>query len=491
MKLENAPVVYLVGAGPGDPRLLTLRAAEVLSQADAVVYDHLVDPRILAHAPSGAELIDVGKRPGQSSHQARINELLVTLARRFHHVVRLKGGDPFVFGRGGEEAARLAEEGIAYEVVPGVSSAIAVPAYAGIPVTHRGTSQGFIVMTGHQEQGGTPGYPWEVLASSGLTLIVLMGVAHRGAIAESLLGAGMPPGTPVAAITWGTTARQHDVRATLGDLAEMNVESPAVIVIGEAAALDFKGTPPTTLAGTRIVVAGVEGPADPLSTALAALGAEVLTPGPAVGISPGLPGVEGLGSALERIGDYEWCVFTSPETVDAVIASLADVRNLAGRKLAALGNATVQRLAELHLLPDAAGDWSGAWEFEADFPSGAGRLLLAQSDGADLALADGMRAKGWEVDAIVAATSTGGKLAEADLVLFTSPASVENFLETHGRAALPRHRGSANPETSTAMELNSIAVDFEAGAPGIKKVVAACERWRAAVSGGTPCAATR
>jgi len=232
-----APLVSLVGAGPGDPELLTVRAVRRLAEAEVVVHDALVGDEVLALVPPTAELIDVGKRPGRGVAQDLINLLLVRLAREGRRVVRLKGGDPFVFGRGGEEALALAEAGFAVEVVPGISSAVGAPAAAGIPVTHRGVAACFTVVTGHRQPGETP-VDWQSLAKVGGTVVVLMGVAHRGEIATALIEGGLSDDTPVAAVHRATTGAQHVMRCPLRELATTPIESPAVIVIGAVASLD-------------------------------------------------------------------------------------------------------------------------------------------------------------------------------------------------------------------------------------------------------------
>ncbi len=231
--------ISLVGAGPGDPDLLTVRAAKRLADADVVVHDALVSDAVLALASPAAECIDVGKRPGQSIAQDLINVLLIRLAREGKRVVRLKGGDPFVFGRGGEEAFALADAGIACEVVPGITSAIGAPAAAGIPVTHRGLSASFTVVTGHRQRGETP-VNWQALAQVGGTLVVLMGVAQRGEIAAQLVEGGLAETTPVAAVHRATTGAQTVQRCTLRELATAPIESPAVIVIGAVASLNVR-----------------------------------------------------------------------------------------------------------------------------------------------------------------------------------------------------------------------------------------------------------
>ena len=229
--------VALVGAGPGDPDLLTVKAARLLREADVVVYDALVGDGVLDLVSPTAELIDVGKRPGQSPAQELINVLLLRLVHEGKRVVRLKGGDPFVFGRGGEEAIALAQSGVACEVVPGISSSVAAAAAAGIPVTHRGVSASFTVVTGHRQRGETP-VNWEALAQVGGTVVVLMGVSRRGEIASALMAGGLGADTPVAAIRRATTDEQEVARCRLDQLGALSVESPATLIIGPVAALN-------------------------------------------------------------------------------------------------------------------------------------------------------------------------------------------------------------------------------------------------------------
>ena len=231
--------VFLVGAGPGSTDLLTVKAHRLISSAQVVVHDRLVSDEIMALIPTNAERIDVGKRAGGSHTQALINELLVTLGRNHQHVVRLKGGDPFVFGRGGEEAQALQEARIPFTVVPGITSAIGVPAAAGIPVTHRNVSPAFTVVTGHRESGGSSAIEWESLAKVGGTIVVLMGVAERALIAQRLMDGGLSADTPVAAVRWGTRAEQHTTRTTLAELGTAELKAPSTIVIGAVAAYEF------------------------------------------------------------------------------------------------------------------------------------------------------------------------------------------------------------------------------------------------------------
>jgi uroporphyrin-III C-methyltransferase len=231
--------VALIGAGPGDPDLLTVRAARLLGAAEVVVHDALVQTGVLELAPPDAELLDVGKRPGRPVPQELINQLLVELARNGRKVVRLKGGDPLVFGRGGEEAMALAEAGIAYEIVPGISSVVAAPAAAGVPVTHRGVAAAFTVVTGHRRVG-EPAVDWRSLARVGGTIVVLMGVAERGAIAGELMAGGLAPDTPVAVIHSATTEAESVARCRLDGLAGLDVRPPATLVVGAVAGLDVR-----------------------------------------------------------------------------------------------------------------------------------------------------------------------------------------------------------------------------------------------------------
>ena len=302
--------VYLVGAGPGDPGLLTVRGAEVLQRADVVVYDRLASPALLALAPAGAELVSAGKAPGSVDlTQDEINALLVARGRGGAAVVRLKGGDPYVFGRGGEEAEALAAAGVAFEVVPGITSAIGAATYAGIPVTHRGLSTHFTVVTGHEDPTkGRTDVDWPALARSGGTLVILMGVGRIADIAAELIEGGLAPDTPVAAVRNGTRPDQQTVRATLATISSAGVSSPSAIVVGAVAALDLGWFERRPLFGRSVVVTRAREQASELRTALEALGAEVLE----------LPtiAIESLEVMLPDLSDG-WLVFTSANGVDA------------------------------------------------------------------------------------------------------------------------------------------------------------------------------
>lgn len=234
--------VSLVGAGPGDPDLLTMKAARLVAEADVVVHDALVGDGVIALIPEHVERIDVGKRVGRPIPQEMICTLLIELSRQGRRVVRLKGGDPFVFGRGGEEALALRAAGVPYEIVPGITSSIAAPAAAGVPITHRGVAAAFTVVTGHRRPG-EPDVDWQSLAKVGSTIVILMGVTHRAAIADALMKGGLAPDTPVAAVRFATTDHEDVVRCDLTDLGAADISSPATIVVGSVAAFDLRDIP--------------------------------------------------------------------------------------------------------------------------------------------------------------------------------------------------------------------------------------------------------
>jgi uroporphyrin-III C-methyltransferase len=238
--------VYLVGAGPGDPGLLTVRAIELLARADVLVHDRLIAAPTIELAPAGCIRIDVGKRAGHAGvSQAEINRLLVEHGRAGREVVRLKGGDPYVFGRGGEEARALQAARVAFEVVPGVSSAIAAPAAAGIPVTMRGHAGAFTVVTGHEDPASDTTIDWEAHAATGATLVIMMGAGRMALIAKRLMAGGLPADTPVTAVHWGCTDRQAVIRTTLDDVGDHDLTAPSTIVVGEVAGLDLRAFPST------------------------------------------------------------------------------------------------------------------------------------------------------------------------------------------------------------------------------------------------------
>lgn len=360
-KTEGRGKVWLVGAGPSDPGLMTQKGCAVLAQADVVVYDALVGVSILPMIPEEAERIYVGKRSGRHAMtQEEINRLLLEKAREGKRVVRLKGGDPFVFGRGGEELELLAQEGIGFEVVPGVTSAVGVPAYCGIPVTHRGAAGSFYVVTGHRKGDEPLTLPFDALAALGGTLVFLMGVAALPELMRGLCAAGMDADTPAAVLSCGTTGRQRRLIATVGTLEERvkaePVAAPAVILVGSVASLGnrFGWYEQLPLFGRRYVTTRPAERSGVLARRLREQGAEVIEL-PAIRIRP-IAQNPALAEALSDIGSYGCIAFTSPAGVrvffEALRAAGKDARSLGGACLAVIGAGTKEALAAQGLLAD-------------------------------------------------------------------------------------------------------------------------------------------
>jgi uroporphyrinogen III methyltransferase/synthase len=481
--------VYLVGAGPGDPGLLTVRGAEVLGCADVVVYDRLSIASLLDLAPTHAERIGVGKAPGQVTLAQRdINALLVERGRTGATVVRLKGGDPFVFARGGEEAAALQAAGVAYEVVPGITSAIAAPAYAGIPVTLRHSSTSFTVVTGHEDPArvGLEGsVDWGAVARVGGTIVILMGVGRWPRIAEQLLAAGRHPDTPAAAVHWGTRPEQHTVRATLATLGDHALASPSVIVVGEVAGADLDWFTSRPLFGKRVVVTRARAQASQLTARLTALGAEVVEV-PAIAIEAPADGGVALRRELGALsaGRYSWVVFTSPNGVERTFAHIPDGRALAGVQVAAVGSGTAAALARHRIVADLVPASFVGEELLASFPpppERGGRVLLARAAVARDVLPEGLRAAGWEVDVVdayrtrpVSLTPTEAeRVATADAVTFASSSSVTNLCDAVGADRLPATLISIGPVTSDTIRAAGRTVAAEADPHTIDGLVTA------------------
>lgn len=358
---EKLGKVWLVGAGPSDPGLFTLKGKEVLEKAQVVVYDALVGPSVLAMIPDTAEAIYVGKRSGNHTvPQEEISALLVQKAREGRRVVRLKGGDPFVFGRGGEELEMLAQAEIPFEVVPGVTSAFAVPAYQGIPVTHRDYCSSVHVITGHKRSGAQQNIDYEALVRIGGTLVFLMGVRALGEICRGLLGAGMDPDMPAALLMQGTTAAQEMLAGTVGTLEEKAAlrreKTPAIIVVGEVCRLadcfSWYGKQP--LGGARILLVRPRERIGRTARELRALGADVLE-APTIRIEK-IENNTRLHRALDEIADFRWLVFTSPAGVRIFFEELAgrrqDLRSLCGLRIAVIGSGTGRELEQHGLYAD-------------------------------------------------------------------------------------------------------------------------------------------
>lgn len=352
--MEKSGKVYLVGAGPGDPELLTLKGQRLLKACDAVIYDRLVSGKLLDFVKKDCERIFVGKTVGNHAlKQEEINQIIIEKALTHQIVVRLKGGDPFVFGRGGEEILALREQGIPYEVVPGITSAIAAAAYAGIPVTHRGSSQSFTVITGHtaEEEGNIP-EDFKSLARTEGTLIILMGMGNLERITEKLMEGGKAPETPVAVVSGGTTPWQQEVRGNLADICqkveESGIKAPAVIIVGGVAGLDMKATVTYPLSGIQIGITGTREIREKLMRQLEELGADTITLG-SLEIIDYSERPE-FDAALLSLEQYHWIVFTSSNAVNLFFQRIAglsiDHRKLFHIRFAAVGSGTAKVLLQ-------------------------------------------------------------------------------------------------------------------------------------------------
>jgi uroporphyrinogen III methyltransferase/synthase len=479
--------VYLVGAGPGDPGLLTVRGAEVLAGADVVVHDRLASSALLDLAPPAATRISVGKTPrGPSTPQDEINRLLVELGTAGRAVVRLKGGDPFVFARGGEEAAALAAAGVPFEVVPGISSAIAVPAYAGVPVTMRNVATSFTVVTGHGDPWADTETDWGAVAGiavSGGTVVVLMGVATRGEIAARLVAGGLPGTTPVAAVRWGTRPEQQTVRTTLAGLGEAAVGSPSVIVIGAVAGLDLAWFEARPLFGRTIVVTRARAQASGLVARLQRLGATTVEL-PTIQIADPADGGSALAAAAATVAGVDWVVFTSVNAVDRFLALLRDARALGAARVAAVGPGTAEALDRHRVVADLVPPRALAESLVESFPAGPGRVLLPQAAAARPTVAEGLAAAGWQVEVVEAyrtepAVPPAAALAEAaaaDAITFTSASTVAGHVAAAGTAGLPPVVASIGPVTTAAAEAAGIPVTVEAAPHTVEGLVDALVR---------------
>jgi uroporphyrinogen III methyltransferase/synthase len=448
--------VALVGAGPGDPELLTLRAARLIAEADVIVADALVDRRVLGLARPGVVVHDVGKRPGRPFSQTAINELLVELASTHELVVRVKGGDPFLFGRGGEELEALLAGGIAVEVVPGLPSATAAADLAGVPLTHRGLADGFLVITGRRHADAPLDYDWRALVASRLTIVVLMGVASRGVIAKELIGAGLDAGTPVAVVTEASWPSE-DVRfGTLGELEELPMRSPSTLIIGRVATGERSWRGSLPLGGLRVLSTRPATGRDALGAELGALGAVVVA-NPTIEIAPPSDGGAALAAALASIERFDWLVVTSQNAVPRIIEGIADLRRLSGLRIAAIGPATAAALAAEHLVADLVPErFVGEGLVEA-FGEGTGRVLIARARVARDTVPDGLRAKGWEVVVAEAYETRPARplvdesvAAAVDVVVFTAPSTVTGFAEQFP-GVVPRCAAAIGPVTAAAV----------------------------------------
>ncbi|HEX8312783.1 MAG TPA: uroporphyrinogen-III C-methyltransferase [Chthoniobacteraceae bacterium] len=480
-------ICYLAGAGPGDLGLVTLKVKEVVEQAEVLVYDYLCNPGILSWAPVGAEIIYAGKKAGQHTmKQEEIDALLVEKTRAGKRVVRLKGGDPFLFGRGGEEAEALAAAGLKFEIIPGVTSAIAAPAYAGIPVTHRDHTSQLTIFTGHEDPTkAESSLDYARLATTPGTKVMLMGVERLGAITEAFRSHGAAPETPVALVRWGTTGQQQTLRGTLGDIAQRVIEAgfsaPAVAVIGDVVklrdTLNWFETRP--LFGKRIVVTRTRKQAGSLSAGLRNLGADVFEL-PTIRIDPPKD-LLAFAELVRDVHTYEWLVFTSPNGVtaffDIFFKIYQDVRSIGGVKIAAIGPATASKVREYSLAVDLQPAEFVAEAVVAEFQKIGSvenqMILLARAEQARDVLPQELAKLGAIVDEAIAyrtmpeTEDLSGALARfkeegADLITFTSSSTVENFLGLKLPLPAGLKMASIGPVTSKTMRDNGLKVDVEA-----------------------------
>ncbi len=499
--------VYIVGAGPGDPGLLTLKGARLLAEADVVFYDDLIDRRLLEHTRPGCERVHAGHRGGASARrQEELSRRLVAEARAGRRVVRLKGGDPYIFGRGGEEALALAEAGVPFEVVCGVSAASGAPAYAGIPLTHRGLAAAAVLVTGHEDPSKPEsGVDWPSLARVPGTLVVFMGSRKVSAICEALIAGGRAPETPAAAIQWGTWPRQQTVTGTLASLAAevaaAGLASPTLIVVGEVVNLRgrlswFETRP---LFGRRILITRSREQAGPLRLMLESEGAEVhLLPLLEIGPPDDWTALDG---ALSRLADFAWVVFTSPNSVEFFHERLRrlgrDSRAYGPARVAAVGLSTGQLLRERGIEPDLVPEVHSAAglaaAFEAVDLAGAEILLPASSIGRT-ELDESLAGRGALVFRVTAYENrppdpasvelpealTGGSL---DCVVFASPSSVRNFLAVAGRETGLEHLrrldvAAIGPTTARAVADLGLNVAVQPGQSSVSALVRAlCEHY--------------
>jgi uroporphyrinogen III methyltransferase / synthase len=458
MGLKPVGKVYLVGAGPGDPGLLTLKGKDCLAKADVVVYDNLANRAFLKFAGPEAELVYVGKQGGDHTlGQEEINALIIQRAQTGCMVVRLKGGDPFIFGRGGEEAQELVKAGISFEVVPGITSAIAVPGYAGIPLTHRDFTSTVAFITGHEDpRKEQSSIAWDKIATGAGTLVFLMGVGNLPRIADRLMRHGRPPETPVAVIRNGTTAEQESIVSDLRHIAqvsrERNLKPPAVILVGEVVGLrkELNWFEERPLFGRRIVVTRAREQASSFLEGLTRLGAEGIE-FPTIEIAPP-ESWQPLDQAIQSIATYDWMLFTSVNGVRHFLARLEkqgkDVRDLKGVKIGAIGPKTAEEWKRMGITPDLVPEEYRAEALADLFTDGAAqglRILLPRAAAAREVLPEELTRRGARVDVVPAYRTIKppqkqnqvenlldeGKI---DMITFTSSSTVTYFLEMfHGK----------------------------------------------------------
>jgi uroporphyrinogen III methyltransferase/synthase len=489
--MDKIGKVYLIGAGPGDPGLLTIKAKECIETADVVVYDYLAPALLLNYAKSNAQIIYVGKKGGDHTlSQDKINLLLVEKAKQGFDVARLKGGDPFVFGRGGEEAQMLLSHGVAYEVVPGVTSAIAAPAYAGIPITHRDHTSFVSFITGHENPNKKDtSMQWDIYARSNATLVFLMGVKNLKNIVKNLIKYGKPSETPAALVRWGTTASQETVTGNLETIVDRvekaRLKSPAIIIIGHVVSLrnELAWFDKRPLFGKRIVITRARAQASDLVSKLSKLGAHCIEI-PTIQIIPP-ENTAPLQRAINNINDYDWLVFTSVNGVkfffDILFDMGHDVRVLGHLKFACIGPVTKQRLRDYGILSDILPKTyraEGVIDAFSTVKIKNKKVLLPRAKLARTILPEELTKMGAQVDEVAAyetRLNTDRKKDlisclennEIDAITFTSSSTVSNFisqLESKDAKKLLKNIAIASigPITSDTARSFEIEPDIEA-----------------------------
>jgi uroporphyrinogen III methyltransferase / synthase len=489
-----AGIVYLVGAGPGDPGLMTRRSLELVAAADVILYDRLIPPGALDGARENAELRYVGKEPGAPAMaQDDINALLVELGRAGKRVVRLKGGDPFVFGRGGEEAEALASAGVAFEILPGVTAGIAAPGYAGIPVTHRDSASAVAFVTGHEDPvKPESALDWDALARFPGTLVLYMGVKNLPLIAERLTAAGRSAAEPAAVIERGTYPDQRTVVDTLGGIAERareeNIRPPSITLIGEVASLHrtIGWLERRPLHGQVVAVTRARAQASGLAARLRELGADVVET-PAILIQA-LPLEGRLLEAVSRMGEYALVCLTSPNGVRLLFDALAetgrDARALAGATVAAIGPGTAAELARRGIRADVVPERfvaEGLIEALEELPLEGRRVLVARAAEARDVLPEALRERGAEVDDVALYETVPESLGDGQLsnleratyVTFTSSSTVRFFLSAGATVPGAARVVSIGPITSQTAREHGLAVHVEAERHDVEGLVQA------------------
>jgi uroporphyrinogen III methyltransferase / synthase len=484
--------VFLIGAGPGDPGLITVKGLEKIRQADVLIYDYLADPNLIGEARPDAEVIYVGKKgKDHTVEQGGINELLVRKAREAHIVVRLKGGDPYVFGRGGEEAQELSKAGIPFEIVPGVTSAVAAPAYAGIPVTHRDHASMVTFITGHESpEKRESAIDWEVLAKNPGTLIFLMGVKNLPNISKSLIENGKPGSTPAALVRWGTTPKQVSLISTLAEIPEeaarRGIAAPAIFVVGSVASLNqsLGWYEQKTLFGKKVLITRSRAQSRQMSERIRELGGDPIL-FPTIQIAP--PDDFGpLDNAIHRISSFDWVVFTSVNGVDRFFQRYfevkSDIRDMAGPRIGAIGPVTAASIRRHGLSVDLLAKKfvaEGILELLSEEDVRNMKFLIPRAARARDILPDELRRLGGEVevvpvyrtippdDADIADTREMLKRGEIDAITFTSSSTFTHFLEMMKGIDLQQDLGSVvlasiGPITSETIRENGLTPTVEA-----------------------------